>query len=95
MDFHGQRLSNDTHRSITDPEARLYRKGRGREAKFSFLGHALMENRHGLIVDGCATQANGHAERTAALAMIEKHADRPNRITLGADLPSRSYSSRW
>ena len=49
------------------------------------MGHALMENRHGLIVDGCVTQANGHAERTAALAMIEKHADRPNRITLGAD----------
>ena len=49
------------------------------------MGHALMENRNGLIVDGCVTQANGHAERTAALAMIEKRADRPNRITLGAD----------
>ena len=85
VDFHGQRLSNDTHRSITDPEARLYRKGRGREAKLSFMGHALTENRHGLIVDGCVTEANGHAERTAALAMIEKRADRPNRITLGAD----------
>ncbi len=65
--FHGQRLSNDTHRSTTDPEARLYRKGRGREAKLSFMGHALMENRNGLIVDGCVTQANGQAERTAAL----------------------------
>ncbi len=85
VDFHGQRLSNDTHRSITDPEARLYRKGRGREAKLSFMGHALMENRHGLIVGGCVTEANGHAERTAALAMIEKRADRPNRIPLGAD----------
>ena len=85
VDFHRKRLSNDTHRSITDPEARLYRKGRGREAKLSFMGHALMENRNGLIVDGCVTQANGHAERTAALAMIEKRADRPNRITLGAD----------
>ncbi|MGI4953536.1 MAG: IS5 family transposase [Janthinobacterium lividum] len=85
VDFHGQRLSNDTHRSVTDPEARLYRKGRGREAKLCFMGHALMENRNGLIVDGCVTQANGHAERTAALAMIEKRADRPNRITLGAD----------
>ncbi len=84
VDFHGQRLSNDTHRSITDPEARLYRKGRGREAKLSFMGHALMENRHGLIVDGCVTEANGHAERTAALAMIEKRADRPNRINLGS-----------
>ena len=85
VDFHGQRLSNDTHRSVTDPEARLYRKGRGREAKLCFMGHALMENRSGLIVDGCITPANGHAERTAALAMIEKRADRQNRITLGAD----------
>ena len=85
VDFHGQRLSNDTHRSITDPEARLYRKGRGREAKLCFMGHALMENRHGLIVDGCVTEANGHAERTAALVIIEKRADRPGRITLGAD----------
>ena len=85
VDFHGQRLSNDTHRSVTDPEARLYRKGWGREAKLCFMGHALMENRHGLIVDGCVTEANGHAERTAALAMIEKRADRPGRVTLGAD----------
>jgi len=85
VDFHGQRLSNDTHRSTTDPEARLYRKGRGREAKLCFMGHLLMENRNGLIVDGCVTEANGHAERTAALAMIEKRADRPRRVTLGAD----------
>jgi len=85
VDFHGQRLSNDTHRSSTDPEARLYRKGRGREAKLCFMGHLLMENRHGLIVDGCVTEASGQAERIAALAMIEKRADRPNRITLGAD----------
>ena len=85
VDFHGQRLSNDTHRSTTDPEARLYRKGRGREAKLCFMGHALMENRNGLIVDGCVTEANGHAERTAALVLIEKRAERPGRITLGAD----------
>ena len=85
VDFHGERLSNETHRSTTDPEARLYRKGRGREAKLSFMAHALMENRNGLIVDACVTEANGHAERTAALVMIEKRADRPNRITLGAD----------
>ena len=85
VDFHGQRLSNDTHRSATDPEAKLYRKGRGREAKLSFMGHLLMENRNGLIVDGCVTEANGQAERIAALAMIEKRADRPSRITLGAD----------
>ena len=85
VDFHAERFSNDTHRSTTDPEARLYRKGRGREAKLSFMAHALMENRSGLIVDACVTEANGHAERTAALAMIEKRADRPNRITLAAD----------
>ncbi len=85
VDFHAERFSNDTHRSTTDPEARLYRKGRGREAKLSFMAHALMENRSGLIVDACVTEANGHAERTAALTMIEKRADRPNRITLGAD----------
>ena len=85
MDFHGQRLSKDTHRSVTAPEARLYRKGRGREAKLCFIAHLLLENRHGLIVDGWLTEARGHAERTAALAMIEKRADPPDRITLGAD----------
>lgn len=85
VDFHGQTLSNETHESTTDPDARLYRKGRGREAKLCFLGHVLMENRNGLIVDACVTRADGHAERTAALHMIEKRADRPNRITLGAD----------
>ena len=60
-------------------------RGGGREARLCFMGHALMENRSGLIVDGCVTEAGGHAERTAALAMIEKRADRPSRITLGAD----------
>jgi transposase len=85
VDFHGQKRSNDTHASRTDPEARLYRKGRGKEAKLCFMGHALMENRNGLVVDACLTQADGHAEREAALAMIEPRADRPGRITLGAD----------
>ena len=84
-DFHGQRRSNDTHQSTTDPDARLYRKGPGKEAKLSFMGHALMENRHGLVVDACLTRADGHAERIAALHMIEPRADRPGRITLGAD----------
>lgn len=83
--FRGERRSNETHASTTDPEARLYRKGDGMEAKLCFMGHALMENRNGLIVDACVTQADGHAERIAALAMIEPWADRPNRITLGAD----------
>jgi transposase len=85
VDFHGQKRSNETHASRTDPEARLYRKGPGKEAKLCFMGHALMENRNGLVVDACLTQANGHAEREAALAMIEPRADRPGRITLGTD----------
>jgi transposase len=84
-DFHGQKRSNATHASTTEPEARLYRKGPGKEAKLCFMGHALMENRNGLVVDACLTEANGHAERIAALHMIEPHADRPRRITLSAD----------
>ena len=84
-DFHGEKRSNDTHASTTDPEARLYRKGPGKEAKLCFMGHALMENRNGLVVEACLTPADGHAERVAALHMIEPHADRPQAITLGAD----------
>jgi transposase len=84
-DFHGHKRSNDTHVSTTDPDARLYRKGPGKEAKLCFIGHGLMENRHGLIVDARLTRADGHAERVAALVMIEPHADRPRWITLGAD----------
>jgi hypothetical protein len=84
-DFHGQNRSNDTHQSATDPDARLLRKGRGKEARLCFLGHALMENRNGLIVDACLTEATGHAERIAALHMIEPRADRPTRITVAAD----------
>ena len=84
-DFHGQKRSNDTHASTTDPDARLYRKGQGKEAKLCFMGHGLMENRHGLLVDACLTLADGHAERVAALHMIEPQADRPQTITLGAD----------
>lgn len=84
-DFHGEKRSNETHASTTDPEARLYRKGVGKEAKLCFIGHALMENRHGLFVDACLTPADGHAERIAALHMIEPWADQPRAITLGAD----------
>ena len=84
-DFKGQKRSNETHQSTTDPEARLYRKGSGMEAKLAYLGHTLMENRSGLIVEACLTQADGHAERIAALAMIEPRADRPRPITLGGD----------
>jgi transposase len=84
-DFHGQKRTNHTHASATDPEARIYRKGKGKEAKLCFMGHGLMENRHGLLVDACLTLADGHAERVAALHMIEARADRPRAITLGAD----------
>jgi transposase len=84
-DFHGERRSNQTHASTTDPDARLYRKGNGKEAKLCYMGHSLMENRSGLIVEACLTQAHGHAEREAALVMIEPRADRPCVITLGAD----------
>src|SRR5271156_4929063 len=83
--FHGQKRSNETHASTTDPDAKLYRKGAGKEAKLCFMGHALMENRNGLVVDACLTLADGHAERIAALHMIEPRADRPKPVTLGAD----------
>ncbi len=83
--FHGQKRSNETHASTTDPDAKLYRKGPGKEARLCFMGHRLMENRSGLLVDTCLTPANGQAERVAALAMIEPRADRPQAITLGAD----------
>jgi IS5 family transposase len=84
-DFHGEKRSNDTHASTSDPDARLYRKGAGKEAKLCFIGHALMENRNALFVDACLTKADGHAERVAALHMIEPRADRARRITLAAD----------
>jgi transposase len=90
-DFHGQRRTNATHASTSDPDARLYKKGRGKEAKLSFMGHGLMENRHGLLVDACLTAADGHGERNAALHMIETHAERPKAVTLGAD---KAYDSR-
>lgn len=84
-DFHGEKRLNTTHASTTDPDARLYRKGPGKEAKLCFIGHGLMENHSGLLVDACLTQADGHAERVAALHMIEPYADRPRPITLGGD----------
>ena len=83
-DFHGERRSNATHASTTDPEARLLRKGRGKEARLCFMGHLLMENRHGLIVDALLGEASGTAERDAALTMIGRQAGR-HRATLGAD----------
>jgi transposase len=85
VDFRGEKRSNKSHASTTDPDAMLYRKGPGMEAKLCFIGHALMENRHGLFVETRLTKVSGYAERLAALDMVEPYADRPKAITLGAD----------
>jgi len=84
--FHGDKRSNETHESKTDPEAKLYRKSSGSEARLSYLGHTLVENRSGLIVGTYLTQADGYAERDAALLMIEKKRRQTRKpMTLGAD----------
>ena len=84
--FHGQRRSNVTHASTTDPDAKLYRKTSNGEARLSYLGHLLIENRHGLIVDAMATKADGTAERDAAMLMLHARWKRhPRRRTVGAD----------
>ena len=86
VDFKGEKRSNATHASTTDPQARLYKKSPGTGAVLCFLGHALMENRSGLIVQGDLTQADGHAERRAALDMVHRHSPgSTRRLTLGAD----------
>src|SRR5574341_65937 len=90
VDFHGERRSNVTHVSTTDPDARLGRKAKGHEAKLAYQGHVLMENRHGLAVEGCVTRASGYGERAAALEMLD-HLAPVGRITLGAD---KGYDSR-
>lgn len=84
VDFKGTKRSNQTHRSTTDPDARLYRKSINAGAQLGYLGHALMENRNGLVVDGRLTLATGTAEREAALEMIDA-LDATHHITLGAD----------
>jgi len=82
--FHKEKRCNATHESTTDPQARLYKKGDGQPARLCYMGHALMENRHGLAVGGAVSQASGTAEREQALALIDRL--RPGRrITLGAD----------
>ena len=82
VNFHGEHRGNATHASTTDPEARLARKGPGKEAKLAYQGHALMDNRHGLVVNACATQASGTAEWEAA---VELATALPRPVTLGAD----------
>jgi transposase len=83
-DFHGHKRKNDTHESTSDPESRLYKKSAGAEAKLAFLGHVLMENRNGLVVNARLTEASGYAERDAALEMVAELPE-GGRITLGAD----------
>ena len=90
--FHNETRTNETHASTTDPDAKLYRKSSNTAAKLSYIGHALTENRHGLIVEADATRASSRAEREAALAMIERHDPGSERqLTLGAD---KGYDTR-
>ncbi len=83
--FHGQKRGNKTHQSTTDSDARLYRKSYGKESKLSYLGHALVENRNGLIAAATVTHADGYAERDAALLLQRNQQNRSRRITVGAD----------
>jgi transposase len=84
-DFHGETRSNDTHASTTDPEAGLYHKGKGKEAKLSYVGNALTENRHGLVVEAELGTATGTIEREAAMTMVVRHSPGSRRLTVGAD----------
>jgi transposase len=82
VNFHGESRRNDTHQSTTDPDAMLARKGQGKEAKLSYAGHVLLDNRHGLVANVCATAATGTAERETGLLML---AEAPHAVTLGGD----------
>lgn len=90
VDFHGEKRSNETHQSKTDADAKLARKGKGKEAKLSYTGNLLIENRNGLIVDAEVWEANGTAERDAALAMLEQIPG-DGRVTVGGD---KNYDTR-
>ena len=85
VDFHGQTRCNDTHQSTTDPDARLYKKASGRDAKLAYLGHLLTENRHGFIVNAVVTDASGTRERDAALWMLSELPLSRGRVTVAAD----------
>jgi hypothetical protein len=85
-DFHGQTRKNDTHRSTTDPDSRLYRKAAGREARVTYMGHVIMENRHGLAVAGMLNKTTGTAGRWASEAMLSvRRRLTGRRITVGED----------
>jgi transposase len=89
VSFHGERRTNRTHQSITDPDSRLFKKAKGHEAKLAYLGEVLMENRSGLVVDACVVPATGTGERDAALSLVASLPSR--RITVGAD---KGYDTR-
>ena len=89
VDFHGERRSNVTHQSTTDPDSRLAKKGSGKEAKLAYVGEVLMENRHGLVVDACVVTASGTAEREAAIDLLQALPARP--ATVGGD---KAYDTR-
>jgi transposase len=91
VNFHGEARRNDTHQSTTDPDARLYKKAAGREAKLGYLAHLLTENRHGFIVDTAVTDASGTAERDAAITMLGELPLTTRRLTVGAD---KNYDTR-
>ena len=91
VDFHGEKRSNETHASTTDPDAKLARKGSGKEAKMSYSAHALIENRNGLLVDLQMDQADGFAERRMALEMLDANLVGDARITVAAD---KGYDTR-
>jgi transposase len=89
VNFHGERRSNQTHQSTTDPDSRLFKKAQGHEAKLAYLGEVLMENRHGLVVDACVVPATGTGERDAALSLVASLP--PRRVTVGGD---KGYDTR-
>jgi transposase len=91
VSFHGQQRRTDTHQSTTDPDARLFKKAVGREAKLAYLGHVLTENRHGFIVNTTVTSASGTGERDAAIVMLGELPLTSRRITVGAD---KAYDTR-
>jgi transposase len=91
VNFHGQTRRNDTHQSTTDPDARLYKKAVGREAKLGYLGHLLTENRHGFIIDTAVTDASGTAERDAAIMMLGELPLTTRRLSVAAD---KAYDTR-
>ena len=94
VNFHGERRRNDTHQSTTDPQARLYRKGPGREATLAYLGHVLLDNRHGLVANICVTAATRTAERDAAACTLRRARRRGVRSAPTRGTTRRASSTR-